>query len=100
MLKNNIKSYTILIRKSIKEYVAVCLELNVSARGGDLPEVEENIKNAIADYIDAFKNDKDIIIEPISPNELIEFIRDTKPKSINRNIKFFPVELNEVPVYV
>lgn len=34
--------YTAIIRKSRLEYVAVCLELNVSARGEDLPDVEKN----------------------------------------------------------
>gem|GEM_PF-4160988 len=33
--------YTAIIRKSQLEYVAVCLELNVSARGEDLPDVEK-----------------------------------------------------------
>ena len=48
----------------------------------------------------ATKIDKDIVVEPIPADELIEFIRDTKPKSINRNLKFFPGEINEVPIYV
>ena len=33
--------YTAIVRKSKFEYVAVCLELNVTARGDDLAEVEK-----------------------------------------------------------
>ena len=36
------KPYTVIIRRSKLEYVGLCLELNVSARGADLPEVEVN----------------------------------------------------------
>ena len=41
------QTYTVLIRKTKLEYVAICLELNVTARGRDLPETETNLKNAI-----------------------------------------------------
>jgi hypothetical protein len=33
------QKYTALIRKSKLEYVAICLELNLSARGEDLADV-------------------------------------------------------------
>ncbi len=39
--------YTVIVRKSKLEYVAVCLDLNVSARGVDLADVEKNIHSAI-----------------------------------------------------
>lgn len=41
------KKYTTIIRKSKLEYVAICLELNVSARGEDLADVEKNLRAAI-----------------------------------------------------
>jgi hypothetical protein len=37
------RKYTAIVRKSKLEYVAVCLELNVSARGVDLADVEKNL---------------------------------------------------------
>jgi predicted RNase H-like HicB family nuclease len=46
------KTYTAIIRKSRLEYVAICLEINVSARGADIPEVEQNLKNAINEYLE------------------------------------------------
>ncbi len=45
-------SYTAVIRKSRMEYVALCLELNVSARGDDIADVEQNLKSAIELYLD------------------------------------------------
>jgi predicted RNase H-like HicB family nuclease len=41
------KQYTAIVRKSRLEYVAICLELNVSARGEDLADVEKNLRSAI-----------------------------------------------------
>ncbi|MBI3599592.1 MAG: hypothetical protein HY097_02990 [Nitrospinae bacterium] len=41
------RKYTAIIRKSRLEYVAVCLEFNLSARGEDLADVEKNLKAAI-----------------------------------------------------
>ena len=44
------RRYTTIIRKSKLEYVAICLELNVSARGEDLVDVEKNLRAAIELY--------------------------------------------------
>ena len=41
------KKYTAMVRKSKLEYVAVCLELNVSARAVELAAVEKNFASAI-----------------------------------------------------
>ena len=90
--------YTIIVRKSEKEYVAVCLELNVSARGRTIKEVEKNIRNAISDYKKVLKVEKDISVEPISSQELAEFIRDTKSKHRSGKQQFYSVKLNEVPL--
>ncbi len=45
------KKYTAIVRKSKLEYVAICLELNVSARGEDLASVERNLRDAIVLYL-------------------------------------------------
>jgi len=80
------------------EYVAVCVELNVSARGTDLPEVQRNLKSAIKDYLE-YAQEESISIEPIPLNELVEFLRDTSPWGPELLSDFQAVELNEVPVY-
>ena len=45
------KKYTAMIRKSKLEYVAICLKLNVSARGVELAAVEKNLASAIELYL-------------------------------------------------
>ena len=49
------QKYTAIIRKSKLEYVGICLELNVSARGDDLADVEKNLKSAIELYLEDLK---------------------------------------------
>ncbi|MBI4640900.1 MAG: hypothetical protein HY731_09405 [Candidatus Tectomicrobia bacterium] len=94
--------YTALIRRSVNEYVAICLELNVSARGADLPEVEKNLKHAAEDYLE-YAKETALEIEPISIKELTEFLRDTsiaEPERKRKKRYFHTLELHEVPLYV
>jgi predicted RNase H-like HicB family nuclease len=61
------KKYTAMVRKSKLEYVAVCLELNVSARGVELAAVEKNLPSAIELYLQDIVENKlpgAIISEP------------------------------------
>lgn len=96
------KRYTAIIRKSRTEYVAVCLELNVSARGDDLADVEKNLRTAIELYQEDIKEHPETVVSPISPAELIEFLRDTEPewyKEPERGLILRPLEVHEVPSY-
>ena len=74
------EKYTAIIRKSRTEYVAVCLELNVSARGDDLADVEKNLRAAIEVYKEDLHEHPETVVSPISSQELIEFFRDTEPE--------------------
>jgi predicted RNase H-like HicB family nuclease len=74
------KKYTAIVRKSKLEYVAVCLELNVSSRGEDLADVEKNLRAAIELYLDDLQDYPETIISPMSTEELIEFLQDTEPQ--------------------
>ena len=94
----NSPPYTFIIRKSALEYVAVCIELNVSARGADLPEVQRNLMNAIRDYLEC-AHEESIVVEHIPLDELVEFLRDTSPWKPESLKDFQALELNEVPVY-
>jgi len=96
------KQYTALVRKSKLEYVAVCLELNVSARGEDLVSVEKNLRGAIESYIEDIKDNPETSVSPISTEELIEFLRDTEPdwyKEPMGDLILRPLEVHEVPSY-
>jgi predicted RNase H-like HicB family nuclease len=96
------KKYTAIVRKSRLEYVAVCLELNVSARGEDLATVEKNLRASIESYLIDIKDHPDTATAPISTEELIEFLRDTEPewyKEPAEGLILRPLEVHEVPSY-
>jgi predicted RNase H-like HicB family nuclease len=96
------KKYTAIIRKSRFEYVAICLELNVSARGDDLADVENNLKAAIELYLEDIKEHPETVVSPISTDEFIEFLRDTEPewyKEPGEGLILRPLEVHEVPSY-
>jgi len=94
--------YTAIVRKSRLEYVAICLELNVSARGEDLASVEKNLRDAIESYLEDLKENPETVAEPISTEEFIEFLRDTEPEwyqEPGEGLILRPLEVHEVPSY-
>jgi len=96
------KQYTAIVRKSRLEYVAVCLDLNVSARGEDLVAVEKNLRNAIELYLEDIKEYPSTVVLPISTEEFIEFLRDTEPEWYRgpaEGLILRPLEVHEVPSY-
>ncbi len=96
------KKYTAIVRKSKLEYVAICLELNVSARGEDLAAVEKNLRTAIELYLSDIKEYPETIVLPVSIGEFIEFLRDTEPewyKEPGEGLILRPLEVHEVPSY-
>jgi predicted RNase H-like HicB family nuclease len=96
------QKYTAIIRKSKLEYVAICLELNVSARGDDLAEVEKNLKSAIELYLEDIKEYPQTVRSPISTDEFIEFLKDTEPdwyRDPGEGLILRPLEVHEVPSY-
>ncbi len=96
------KKYTAIIRKSKMQYVAICLELNVSACGDDLAEVEKNLRGAIESYLADVQGHLETVVSPISTEELIEFLRDTEPewyKEPGEGLMLRPLEVHEVPSY-
>ncbi len=96
------QKYTAIIRKSKLEYVAVCLELNVSSRGDDLADVEKNLKRAIELSLEDLREYPETVRSPISTDELIEFLKDTEPdwyKEPGEGLILRPLEVHEVPSY-
>jgi len=96
------KKYTVVVRKSKLEYVAVCLELNVSARGVDLADVEKNLVSAIELYLQDIEENPDTVVSPISIEELVDFLQDTEPewhKETEQGLILRPFEIHEVPAY-
>jgi len=96
------QKYTAIIRKSKLEYVAICLELNVSARGDDLADVEKNLKKAIELYLEDLKEHPETARSSIPTDELIEFLKDTEPdwyREPGEGLILRPLEVHEVPSY-
>ena len=96
------KKYTAIIRKSKLEYVAICLELNVSARVEVLASVESNLRDAIQSYLEDIKAHPETAVTSISTEEFIEFLRDTEPewyKEPGEGLVLRPLEVHEVPSY-
>jgi len=96
------KKFTAIVRKSKLEYVAVCLELNVSARGEDLADVEKNLRAAIELYLADIEEHPETAVSPISTHEFIEFLRDTEPEWYREPVEGLilrPLEVHEVPSY-
>ena len=96
------KKYTAIVRKSRLEYVAICMELNVSARGDSLADVEKNLRTAIELYLEDLKEHPETVVSPISTEDFIEFLRDTEPewyKEPGEGLILRPLEVHEVPSY-
>lgn len=96
------QKYTAIVRKSKLEYVAICLELNVSARGVDLADVEKNLREAIDLYVEDVCEFPDTIVSSVSAEELIEFFRDTEPAWYSdppEGLLLRTLEVHEVPSY-
>jgi len=98
----NPAKYTAIIRKSKLEYVALCLELNVSSRGVDLADVEKNLRTAIELYLDDLKQFPETVTTAISAEDLIEFLADTAPEWFTPppdSMLLRALEVHEVPSY-
>ena len=96
------EQYVAIVRKSKLEYVAICLELNISARGEDLADVEKNLSNAIKLYLEDIREHPETISSPMSTNEFIEFLKDTEPewyKEPAKDMLLRPLEVHELPSY-
>ena len=96
------EQYIAIVRKSKLEYVAICLELNISARGEDLADVEKNLSNAIKLYLEDIREHPETISSPISTNEFIEFLKETEPewyKEPAEGMILRPLEVHELPSY-
>ncbi len=96
------KKYTAIVRKSRLEYVAVCLELNVSATGEDLAAVERNLREAIELYLEDIQEHPETMVTKMPIEEFIEFLRDTEPdwyREPAEGLLLRPLEVHEVASY-
>ena len=97
------QKFTAILRRSKLEYVAVCLELNVAARGDNLADVERNLKEAIELYLSDLREHQETVVGPMAIEDFIEFLKDMEPDWVKEPEDGFilkPLEIHEVPSYV
>jgi len=66
--------YTIVLRKSMDKWVALCLENGIVGQGDDKEQAVLRLKEAICSVEEAKKDDSKIFNEPLSIKELHEFL--------------------------
>lgn len=66
--------YTILLRKSIDYWIALCLENGLVGQGDTKENAVEKLKEAIEPFNEVYKTESDIYSAPISVKELHEFL--------------------------
>jgi predicted RNase H-like HicB family nuclease len=71
--------YTAIIRWADIEYVAICLELNVSAGGKTIQDTLKSLQDAIDEYIACIRDYPDTFVQPIPIYELVRFLQETSP---------------------
>jgi predicted RNase H-like HicB family nuclease len=66
--------YTMVLRKSGEDWVALCLENGLAGQGRTKEESIEKLKEAIESFEEVRKTEKDVYSAPISIKELHEFL--------------------------
>jgi predicted RNase H-like HicB family nuclease len=66
--------YTMVLRKSGKDWVALCLENGLVGQGISKEESIKKLKEAIESFEDVRKTEEDVYSGPISIKELHEFL--------------------------
>jgi predicted RNase H-like HicB family nuclease len=66
--------YTMVLRKSGKDWVALCLENGLVGQGISKEESIKKLKQAIESFEDVRKTEEDVYSAPISIKELHEFL--------------------------
>ncbi|MCI0695833.1 type II toxin-antitoxin system HicB family antitoxin [candidate division KSB1 bacterium] len=68
------KYYTAVLKKSGKQFVALCLELGVVGSGNTRPKAMQSLRDAIVSYLDYAAEAGLPETRPIAINELHEFL--------------------------
>ncbi|MEI2690878.1 MAG: type II toxin-antitoxin system HicB family antitoxin [Anaerolineae bacterium] len=67
-------SYTLLFRRSARQWVALCLENGLVGQGETKERAAARLHEAIASFDEAIDDEQDIYHAPISVKELHEFL--------------------------
>jgi len=85
--------YTVVLRKSDCDWVALCLENGIVGQGNSKDDSVQNLREAIDSFEEIQDSEEDIYSNPISINELHEFltVEDIEPLSEQYELKIIVV---------
>jgi Uncharacterized conserved protein len=66
--------YTVIIRKSAKYWVSLCLENGLVGQGNTPEQSIDKLKQAIESFSEVYESDSDVYLSPLSINELHDFL--------------------------
>ena len=66
--------YTVIVRKSAKYWVALCLENGLVGQGNTAEISIDQLKQAIESFSQVYETESDIYLSPLAINELHEFL--------------------------
>ena len=66
--------YTVIVRKSAKYWVALCLENGLVGQGNTPEQSIDRLKQAIESFSEVYEAESDIYLSPLAINELHEFL--------------------------
>lgn len=66
--------YTVILRKSAKYWVSLCLENGLVGQGNTPEQSIDKLKQAIESFSEVYESESDVYISPLSINELHEFL--------------------------
>ncbi|MEG4320765.1 MULTISPECIES: hypothetical protein [unclassified Microcoleus] len=66
--------YSVIIRKSAKYWVALCLENGLVGQGNTPEQSIDKLKQAIESFSEVYEAESDIHLSPLAINELHEFL--------------------------
>ncbi|MEG4285461.1 hypothetical protein QUB68_20230 [Microcoleus sp. A006_D1] len=69
-----INFYTIIIRNSANNWVALCLENGLVGQGNTPEQSIDKLKQAIESFSEVYEAESDIYVSPLAINELHEFL--------------------------
>jgi predicted RNase H-like HicB family nuclease len=79
-------TYTIVLKKSGRQYVSLCLELCVVGCGETQEEALKSVQQAIASYLDAIEEDMPVF-RPVSLDLLHEFLAEGESEVSQHNMR-------------
>lgn len=73
--------YTVIIRKSAKYWVALCLENGLVGQGNTPEQSIDKLKQAIESFSEVYEAESNIYLNPLAINELHDFLtlEDAEP---------------------